>query len=553
MAKKLDTSLIFFCLLVAMAVCIAPASALYYIDVTSEPSGAAVFFEFIRGSRSYPEFVGFTPVDTWRETAPGEGAVWVFMGGYQPFSQTLIENRADQIHAILLPGNGEPGDPGYVFVRSDQFDQWDENTDEWKSGCGVSADFEDTGQTPLLLKVDPATYVITCSKEGYVDFVDIVEIGPGEVVFVNAEGMEQPGETVGTLSVTSSPGGASVYIDGAYQGTTPCTIPDVDACQHLIQVQLAGYESHAENVRVTAGETTSMDVVLEAVAAQPAGDGETTLSVTSSPSGAGVYENGVHIGATPLTVTGVEPGSRTIVVALDGYLDYSTTISIEEGQTGTVHADLVPEGQVQPVQTTVSATTAPAAAGQDTGTLTVTSSPSAAGVYENGVLIGATPLTVTGVETGSRTITVALDGYADYVTTANVRAGQTATVHAVLELHQQTASVEQPTTGSITVSSIPGGATATINNRYARTTPASYPAVPPGTHTITVTRDGYLPWNTQVTVTAGSATTISAVLEPEGSADQDSGKKRRVPLSPLAVTGGIVVSFALCFLERRRT
>ncbi|KQC07965.1 MAG: hypothetical protein APR55_03475, partial [Methanolinea sp. SDB] len=478
MAKNFTVSFILFSLLVSAAICIAPVSALYNIDVTSEPSGAAVFFEFIKGSRSYPEFVGFTPVDTWRETAPGEAAVWVFMEGYQPFSQPLAEHSRDAIHAILLPGNGDSGDPGYIFVRSEQFDQWDENTLSWHSGCEVSVDFEDTGQTPLLLEDDPATYVITCSKEGYVDFVDIVEIEAGEVVFVNAEGMEQPGETVGTLSVTSTPGGASVYIDGAYEGTTPCTIPDVDACQHLIQFQLAGYESHAENVRVTAEETTSMDVILEPVAAQPAGDGETALSVTSSPSGAGVYENGVHIGATPFTVTGVEPGSRTIVVALDGYLDYSTTISIEEGQTGTVHADLVPEGQVQPVQTTVSATAAPAAAGQDTGTLTVTSNPSAAGVYENGVLIGATPLTVTGVDTGPRTITFALDGYADYVTTANVGVGQTATVHAELEPHQQAVSGEQPTTGSITVSSIPGGATATINNRYARTTPASYPAVP---------------------------------------------------------------------------
>lgn len=553
MAKKLTAYFLLFCLLVSTAVCITPVSALYNIDVTSEPSGAAVFFEFIKGSRSYPEFVGFTPVDTWRETAPGEAAVWVFMEGYQPFSQPLAEHSRDAIHAILLPGNGDSGDPGYIFVRSEQFDQWDENTLSWHSGCEVSVDFSEAGQTPLLLKVDPATYVIECSKEGYVDFVDIVKIEAGEVVFVNAEGMEQPGDTVGTLSVTSSPPGARVYFNGAYQGTTPCTISDVEACSYHLQVQLAGYESHAENIRVNAGETTSVDVTLSPVAAQPAGDGETTLSVTSSPSGAGVYENDVHIGATPLTVTGVEPGSRTIVVALDGYLDYSTTLAIEEGQTGTVHADLIPEGQVQPVQTTASATAAPAAAGQDTGTLTVTSSPSAAGVYENGVLIGATPLTVTGVETGSRTITVALDGYADYVTTTTVGAGQTATVHAVLEPHQSSASVEPPTTGSITVSSIPGGATATINNRYARTTPASYPAVPPGTHTITVTRDGYLPWNTQITVTAGSATTISAVLEPEGSAGQDSERKRRVPLSPLVITGGIAISFALCVNRRRTT
>lgn len=523
-----------------------PVAATTMIDAKSSPGGAAVFIDIAGQTRD--EFVGFTPMVFEREEDLDYifTTIYLLKEGYKPYFQPMSEseevNRLISIDATLEPATDESGN--MLFIRSDQFDD--------DSGCTISLDFEEIGQTPRLVYVNPATYVITCSKEGYVDFVDIVEIGPGEVVFVNAEGMEQPGETVGTLSVTSSPGGASVYIDGAYQGTTPCTILDVDACQHLIQVQLAGYESHAENVRVTAGETTSMDVVLEAVAAQPAGDGETTLSVTSSPSGAGVYENGVHIGATPLTVTGVEPGSRTIVVALDGYLDYSTTISIEEGQTGTVHADLVPEGQVQPVQTTVSATTAPAAAGQDTGTLTVTSSPSAAGVYENGVLIGATPLTVTGVETGSRTITIALDGYADYVTTTNVGAGQTATIHAVLEPHQPPASGQAPTTGSITVSSIPGGATATINNRYARTTPASYPAVPPGTHTITVTRDGYLPWNTRVTVTAGSATTISAVLEPDTSADQGSGRKRRVPLSPLLITAGIGISFALCYFETRR-
>jgi hypothetical protein len=57
-----------------------------------------------------------------------------------------------------------------------------------------------------------------------------------------------PNARTGTLSVTSSPAGADVYLDGVQKGTTPVTITGVPTGLHLIRVTLPGYEDYSSRV-----------------------------------------------------------------------------------------------------------------------------------------------------------------------------------------------------------------------------------------------------------------------------------------------------------------
>jgi hypothetical protein len=76
-----------------------------------------------------------------------------------------------------------------------------------------------------------------------------------------------------------------------------------------------------------------------------------TINVTSQPSGATVFVDGVDRGTTPLTVTGVEFGTHDITVVKQGYYTYASQITVSNTGTYPLHAVLsrVPGGS-QPVQ-----------------------------------------------------------------------------------------------------------------------------------------------------------------------------------------------------------
>lgn len=76
-----------------------------------------------------------------------------------------------------------------------------------------------------------------------------------------------------------------------------------------------------------------------------------TINVTSQPSGATVFMDGVEQGSTPLTVTGVALGTHDITVVKKGYYTYASQVTVNNAGTYPLHAVLakVPGGS-EPVQ-----------------------------------------------------------------------------------------------------------------------------------------------------------------------------------------------------------
>ena len=68
------------------------------------------------------------------------------------------------------------------------------------------------------------------------------------------------GET-GSLSVTSSPSGASVYVDGSYSGQTPTQL-SLGAGTHSILITLSGYNTYSTSVTITGGQSQSVNADL---------------------------------------------------------------------------------------------------------------------------------------------------------------------------------------------------------------------------------------------------------------------------------------------------
>jgi hypothetical protein len=78
-----------------------------------------------------------------------------------------------------------------------------------------------------------------------------------------------------------------------------------------------------------------------------------------------------------------------------------------------------------------------------------------------------------------------------------------------------------PSTGAISVTSTPSGATIDLDGYVGPivTTPYTFTNVPAGVHTITLTLTGYLDWSTSVQVTAGETTYVHATLTPIATGD----------------------------------
>ena len=61
---------------------------------------------------------------------------------------------------------------------------------------------------------------------------------------------------LGSISVYSSPLGASVLIDGRYYGTTPANLTDIPSGNHILRLSLSGYYDYEGTIYVIPGQTT---------------------------------------------------------------------------------------------------------------------------------------------------------------------------------------------------------------------------------------------------------------------------------------------------------
>ena len=66
----------------------------------------------------------------------------------------------------------------------------------------------------------------------------------------------------GTIRLISSPGGADVYADSKFTGTTtPCLLM-LPAGEHTIELKIPGYEAFSETVIVAEGQETELKTLL---------------------------------------------------------------------------------------------------------------------------------------------------------------------------------------------------------------------------------------------------------------------------------------------------
>jgi len=270
--------------------------------------------------------------------------------------------------------------------------------------AAVWLDGEETGEVTncLLADVPAGAHVVTLKRDGYADASTPVTVTEGETALVHL-GLTT---ATGSLTVTSSPAGATILIDGADTGAvTNATLDGIAVGTHTVTLRKDGYVDATAEIEITEGETATLRLDL----ARALG----SIVVTSAPEGAAIFLDGADTGdVTNATLAGVPAGEHTVTVTKPGYADATATVTVEHDKTVPVHFAL----------------TIP------TGSIAVTSTPDGARIYLDGLETGeVTNAVLTNVPDGAHTVRVELDGYRTAETAVTVAAGETAEAAFALE------------------------------------------------------------------------------------------------------------------------
>ena len=286
------------------------------------------------------------------------------------------------------------------------------------SGASAVLDngYDQLTTTGTFSNVATGWHNVQVSKSGYQPYSTSIEVKPGATSNVYAT--LAANQQTGSLSVSSTPVGASLYVDTIYQGLTNQIVGNLAARSHTVTLKKSGYKDFSQTATVNSGQTVYLSMALSPLMSPTTGD----LDVSSSPSGASVYLNGEYKGETrasgPLYITGLSPGTYTIVLKKSGYQDYTTATQIVAGTTAQVSAALAP------------ASGTPAIASAE-----IFSQPSGADVFINNAYKGVTPLSLDNVPidtTKTYTVEIKLTGYKPYTTSGTISPGQNVVINAAL-------------------------------------------------------------------------------------------------------------------------
>jgi serine/threonine-protein kinase len=198
--------------------------------------------------------------------------------------------------------------------------------------------------TPFLLPgMPPGTHTITVSKSGYTSDTRSVQIASGNKTSL----VVHLAQLMATLSVSSNPAGANVFIDGRDTGkTTPAQVT-VDKGQHVVLIRKMGFLDETASPQFALGQTVSLSPALRPLGnaddirtvgkmkrlfgGKGAEAGQLTVSIKTQPKGAQVTINQHMLEKGTPVEAALDPGNYVIDITLTGYAPIHKVITAEKG------------------------------------------------------------------------------------------------------------------------------------------------------------------------------------------------------------------------------
>lgn len=233
----------------------------------------------------------------------------------------------------------------------------------------------------------------------------------------------------GSISLTSQPSGADVYVQGRRLGATPMLLDQLPGESLVFELRANGYRPYRQSMTVRENRTEEHHVSLL---------GEGLLRVTSNPEGAAISLNGRDVGRTPANLSGLESGEYAVKITHDGFRPQEQTIQFAANQSRDLNF-----GALTPLHGAVTIETTPRGATVKLGSESRTS-----------------PATFSHVPAGTHPVTVELAGYEARSDTLSVQDGDSINRNWILTRVAE-ASPETPTTGAALVTAGVAGSVST--------------------------------------------------------------------------------------------
>lgn len=281
----------------------------------------------------------------------------------------------------------------------------------------------------------------------------------------------------GSLSVSSMPSGAQVFLNNVNRGVTPLTISQLQPRTYSVTLKKTDYKDWKGNVTIMSGKQSHLSRVLVSIYG--------TLNVTSNPPGAQVFLNNANKGVTPLTINRLSAGTYSVILRKTGYQDWTGSVAIRSGAQSNLSQSLI----IIPTH----------------GTLSISSNPPGAQIFLDDVSQGAkvTPSVIGELSAGSHNVKLQKQGYQDWVGSVTIIAGQQS------NLSQNLVSAH----GSFYIQSNPSGADIVLTSTGANLgkTPKLVNMLTPGSYGVDLEKSGYERNRVLVTVRGGVQTDVPVV------------------------------------------
>lgn len=210
--------------------------------------------------------------------------------------------------------------------------------------------------------------------------------------------------------------------------------------------------------------------------------GTGSIVVNSFPGGASVYIDNELKGETPIVINNLPFKEYEVSVKLQGYKDYVERVNLTKAN---------PKVIINPILE------------HAVFTVNVSSNPSDANVYVDGVLRGKTPISITDLTVSEiHIVEVKLENFSTWKQAIQGKDSEVIDIMANLE----------PVTTSISINSIPKGATVYLNGVNIGTTPLTKKDIEPNTYTLVISYPQYIPYKETITIAKGDALERDVVL-----------------------------------------
>jgi len=293
------------------------------IYVSSDPSGALATLD---GGTQF-----LTPC-TFNQVLSGLHTVTVSKEGYNQYTTQVQVNFNAQpsVYAPLTKYQTT----GTLFA------------DSMPQGADIRVDNAWQGQTPQQVgNLESGYHTVKLQLSGYQTVSQQVLITAGQQTSIRQSLTRTPPDiTTGSVAVSSTPSGASVFLNNDYQGMTPVSgsldLTDITPGVYTITLTAPQLETYSTTITVISGQVTPVQVELKSPVVPSSQNG--TLIVSSSPAGAQVLLDNLYMGITPLTLSSVKPGQYGLILKMEQYQDYANQVRIEAGMSTTASVNMTP-------------------------------------------------------------------------------------------------------------------------------------------------------------------------------------------------------------------